>query len=159
MKCRHKSVGDFEKAVLGKKDSYNNIKIPLLLIFHVFMQTWWVTVQQMSCYQESIDIGSNGNELKKGRHCGATVLKLWGHDPFGRRLSPKLFTLWFTTIAKLQLLSSSKELWVGVSTTWGIVLNGIRFRTATVETIWWCPGINTMLHHFWDGWFCQLDTT
>ena len=43
-----------------------------------------------------------------------------GHNPFGEPLSPKLFTLWFITVAKLQLWSSSEDnFMVGATIAWG----------------------------------------
>ena len=44
-------------------------------------------------------------------------------------ITNKIFTLWFTTVAKLQLwVISEILLWLGVTTTWGTVLKGHSIR-------------------------------
>ena len=58
------------------------------------------------------------------------VATLWGEsNDFFIRFTYKIFTLWFTTVAKLQLwISSEILLWLGVPTTWGTVLKGHSIR-------------------------------
>ena len=65
----------------------------------------------------------------------AVVLNLWVATPCGEsrdlfiRITYKIFTLWLTTVAKLQLwISSEILLWLGVPTTWGTVLKGHSIR-------------------------------
>ena len=65
----------------------------------------------------------------------AVVLNPWVATPCGEShglfiwITNKIFTLWFTTVAKLQLwISSEILLWLGVPTTWGTVLKGHSIR-------------------------------
>ena len=65
----------------------------------------------------------------------AVVLNPWVATPCGEShdlfiwIIYKIFTLWFTTVAKLQLwISSEILLWLGVPTTWGTVLKGHSIR-------------------------------
>ena len=65
----------------------------------------------------------------------AVVLNPWVATPCGESrdlfilITYKIFTLWFTTVAKLQLwISSEILLWLGVHTAWGTVLKGHSIR-------------------------------
>ena len=65
----------------------------------------------------------------------AVVLNPWVATPGGEShdlfilITYKIFTLWFTTVVKLQLwISSEILLWLGVPTPWGTVLKGHSIR-------------------------------
>ena len=65
----------------------------------------------------------------------AVVLNPWVATPCGEShdlfiwIIYKIFTLWFTTVVKLQLwISSEILLWLGVTTAWGTVLKGHSIR-------------------------------